>query len=101
MRETPPRQDRTHAPSKFGEVMRHVQLACRFRSEVVSKSIVFVSPPTRLWWVMAAPFGGLRNGDDHKNLVHEFSSERGDKPPLELSRSLRVDRKDRPRIDSS
>jgi len=50
---------------------------------------------------MTAPFGGLRNGDDHKNLVHEFSSERGDKPPLELSRSLRVDRKDRPRIDSS
>ena len=38
-------------------IMRRVQLACRF-----------VSPPTRAWWVMAAPFGSLRNGDDHKNL---------------------------------
>jgi hypothetical protein len=47
-----------------------------------SVPIVFVSPPTRAWWVMATPFGSLRNGDDHKTLAHEFSSERGDRPPL-------------------
>jgi hypothetical protein len=29
-----------------------------------------------------APFGRLRNGDDYKNLIYGFSSERGDKPPL-------------------
>jgi hypothetical protein len=54
----------------------------RFRSEASRKSIIFVSPPTRAWWIMAVPFRSLRNGDITKTLVYEFSSERGDKPPL-------------------
>ena len=64
--------------SKFGEAMRRVQLACRFRSDV-PKSIVFASPPTRAGRVMVAPSAERRRS---QTLVYEFSSERGDKPPL-------------------